>query len=209
MASGTRPVPAPWAEVHGARALDVELDAASRPWWEHAFPLAYRELVEKHEGLGNNPPYYLYAIMRKESGFNPHDVSYANAIGLLQMIPPTTRRVAAKLGLEYTDDLLFDPELNVKVGSWYIGNLVAKFKRQIPIAAGSFNCGPGPVMRWLDERGDRPIDEFVERVAYTQTREYMKKVVEGYARYLYLYAGIDYQQPLVVDRAYVKDDLDY
>jgi soluble lytic murein transglycosylase len=147
--------------------------------------------------------------MRKESGYDPHVVSYADAIGLLQMIPPTTRRVVRELGIDYTDDLLYDPEGNVRAGSWYIGHLALKFKGQIPIAAGSFNCGPRPVMRWLDQLGTRPLDELVERVAYTQTREYMKKVTEIYARYLALYDERDYVQPLTVDAAYLVNDLDY
>ena len=84
----------PWmmAVVHGgSRALNAEPKGRARVWWEHAYPRAYRNLVEKHKGLGKNPDYYLYSIMRKESGFNPHVHSYADAIGLLQMIPPTTR----------------------------------------------------------------------------------------------------------------------
>ena len=147
------------------------------------------------------PEGYLYSIMRKESGFDPHEVSYADARGLLQMIPPTTKHVCETLGLEYAPGLLYDPEFNVRTGSWYIGHLLHKFKLQIPIGAGSFNSGPRPVMKWLDENGDRPIDEFVELVPYTQTREYMKKVTENYARYVYLYQGAVYDQPLTVDRA--------
>ncbi len=80
---------------------------------------------------------------------------------------------------------------------------------QIPIGAGSFNCGPKPVLRWLSQNGKRPIDEFVELVAYTQTRDYMKRVTAIYARYLYLYDGQDYQQPLVVDARVGRDDIDY
>jgi len=201
----------PWelAEANGSRALDEPPDGAARVWWEHAYPRAYREYIEKYQNLGENPPYYLYSIMRKESGYDPHVVSYADAIGLLQMIPPTTRRVVKPLEMEYTDDLLYDSELNVKVGSWYIGHLLLKFKEQIPIGAGSFNCGPRPVMRWLEQNGKRPIDEFVDLVAYVQTREYMKRVTEIYARYLYLYEKRDYRQPLTVDADYLKNDIDY
>jgi soluble lytic murein transglycosylase len=203
----------PWAlsEAYGGRALDLPPDDGARAWWENHYPLAYKDFVDKYQDVGKNPPLYLYAIMWKESGFHPHDVSYADAIGLLQMIPPTTRRVAPEVGLEYTDDLLYDPERNIQVGSWYIGSLAQKFKfkYQIPIASGSFNSGPRPVMKWLDKFGDRPIDEFVELVAYSQTREYMKKVTDAYARYLYLYKGVDYEQPLTVDKNYVKNDLEY
>jgi soluble lytic murein transglycosylase len=147
--------------------------------------------------------------MRKESGFDPHVLSYADARGLLQMIPATTARVAAALGIRYGSGDLYDPEFNVRTGSWYIGRLLAKFKGQIPLGAGSYNSGPRPVMRWLDAHGDRPMDELVEMVSYQQTREYMKKVTENYARYRYLYQGEVYQQPLVVDRGYRKDELTY
>jgi len=202
----------PWmlaASYGGSRAFDAPPKGPARVWWEHSLPLAYREMVEKWRPLGGSPDYYLWAIMRKESGFDPHVHSYADAIGLLQMIPPTTRRVAPALGLTYSDDFLFDPELNIRTGSWYIGKLLAKFKGQIPLGAGSFNSGPRPVMRWVDQNGDRPMDEMVELVAYTQTREYMKKVTEIYARYLYFYDKKVYEQTLVVDKGYIKDELTY
>jgi soluble lytic murein transglycosylase len=202
----------PWmlAVVHGGnRALDAAPEGRARSWWEHAYPLAYRQLVDTWRHLGGSPPYYLYAIMRKESGFDPHIVSYADARGLLQMIPPTSRRVARELGIEYTEDMLYDPAQNIRLGSWYIGRLYHKFKGQVPLAAGSYNSGPRPVMRWLGKNGQRPMDELVELVSYTQTRGYMKKVTETYARYLYLYEGVVYEQPLAVDADYVKDELTY
>jgi soluble lytic murein transglycosylase len=201
----------PWmiAVSYSGSALDGPAEGDARRWWEAAYPRAYRELIERHQALGHNPEGYLYSIMRKESGFNPHDISYADAQGLLQMIPPTTMRVVKEIGLRYDDGKLYEPEFNIQTGSWYIGHMLAKFKSQIPIGAGSFNSGPRPVMKWLDQNGDREIDEFVELVPYTQTREYMKKVTENYARYRYLYAGELYEQPLAVDKHYVVDALTY
>jgi soluble lytic murein transglycosylase len=201
----------PWmiAVVHGGRALDGPAKKTARVWWEHAYPRAYQALIEKHQAAGGNPPLYLYSIMRKESGFDPHILSYADAQGLLQMIPATTIRVAKTLGLPYDAGRLYDPEFNVQTGAWYIGTLLSKFKGQIPIGAGSFNSGPRPVMRWCELNGDREIDEFVELVSYTQTREYMKKVTENYARYLYLYEDKVYDQPLAVDKYYRVDDIIY
>ncbi|MCE9580262.1 MAG: transglycosylase SLT domain-containing protein [Deltaproteobacteria bacterium] len=201
----------PWmiALTRGAAALDGPAEGSARVWWETAYPRAYRELIEKYQALGDNPEGYLYSIMRKESGFNPHDLSYADAQGLLQMIPATTQRVAKALKLPYAAGRLYEPEFNIMTGSWYIGHLLQKFKGQIPIGAGSFNSGPRPVMKWLDQNGDRPIDEFVELVPYMQTREYMKKVTENYARYVYLYQGTIYEQPLTVDKAYLANELVY
>jgi soluble lytic murein transglycosylase len=201
----------PWmlSFSHHGGALDGPATGNARRWWQHAYPLAYQGLVEKYQALGSNPAYYLYAIMRKESGFDPHVLSYADAQGLLQMIPATTLRVARALDLDYRPGRLYEPEFNIQTGSWYIGKMLQKFKGQIPIGAGSFNSGPRPVMRWLETHGHRPIDEFVELVPYTQTREYMKKVTENHARYVYLYTGTIYVQPLTVDADYLKNDLVY
>ena len=201
----------PWmlaVSYHGG-ALDSPIEGDARRWWENAYPRAYRELIEQHQHLGNNPPGYLYSIMRKESGFDPHVLSYADAQGLLQMIPATTRRVAKELGLPYDAGLLYEPEYNIKTASWYIGHMLQKFKGQVPIGAGSFNSGPRPVMKWLDLYGDREIDELVELVPYTQTREYMKKVTENFARYQFLYENTVYEQPLTVDNHYLDDRLTY
>lgn len=202
----------PWmlAVVHGGRrALDVEPKGAARVWWQHAYPKAYKDLVERYRKLSGFPDYYLYTIMRKESGFNPHTHSYADAQGLLQMIPPTTEKVVAHLGIDYTEDLLFDPERNIEAGAWYIGRLLTKFRNQVPIGAGSYNSGPRAVMRWLRRNGDRPIDEFVELVSYRQSRNYMKRTTETYARYQYLYDAKIYEQPLTVNADFIVNDIDY
>src|SRR6185436_17123450 len=156
------------AESYGARALlrDPHKSPEARSYWEHAYPLAYHELVEKYAPSGYNPPRYLYTIMQKESAYNPHNVSYADAIGLLQMIPPTSRKVAAHVGRPYTDDVLYDPEGNIQFGAWYIGHLLKKFKGQVPLGAGSFNAGPAAMVRWLTKNGERPLDEFIELCPY-------------------------------------------
>lgn len=201
----------PWmiAAVYAAEALRGPPEGDARLWWEHAYPRAYRSLVEKHQALGKNPEGYLYSVMRQESGFGPHVVSYADAQGLLQMIPPTAQRVARELGIRYEPGRLFEPDYNIQTASWYIGRMLVKFKGQIPLGAGSYNSGPRPMMRWLDRHGDREIDEVVELVPFTQTRDYMKKVTENFARYRYLYGGEVYVQPLDVDRSYVRDQLTY
>ncbi len=200
------------AEGYGGSALklDPHRDAAARPWWEWMYPLAHRAYVEKYGPLGENPPQYLYTIMQKESAYDPNDVSYADAIGLLQMIPPTSRKVAKTIGLDYTDDLLYDPAGNIQLGAWYIGHLLKKFKGQIPIGAGSYNAGPKAMVKWLVQNGKRPLDEFIELCSYTQTREYMKKVIDIYSHYVWLYGHDDYLPSLTVDADYLGNDgIDY
>jgi soluble lytic murein transglycosylase len=180
-----------------------------RKWWEIVYPRAYREYIEKYSPTGENPPYYLYTIMQKESAYNPHDVSYADAIGLLQMIPPTSRRVALRIDTPYTDDVLYDPEGNIRFGAWYIGHLLQKFKGQIALGAGSYNAGPRAMMKWVRAHGQRPLDEFIELTPYTQTREYMKKVLDIYSRYVWLYEKQDYLPDNKVDNDFIENDIDY
>ncbi len=189
--------------------LDPNKDENARKWWEVVFPRAYRAFIEKYSPTGENPPYYLYTIMQKESAYNPHDVSYADAIGLLQMIPPTSRRVALRIDAPYTDDVLYDPEGNIRFGAWYIGHLLQKFKGQIALGAGSYNAGPRAMMKWVKMHGTRPLDEFIELTPYTQTREYMKKVLDIYSRYSWLYEKQDYLPDNKVDADYVDNDIDY
>ncbi len=200
------------AEAHGGAALklDPRSDETVRAWWSEMYPRAYRDLVEKYAATGNNPTYYLYTIMQKESAYDPHDVSYADAIGLLQMIPPTSRRVAVKIDHPFTDDVLYTPAGNIQFGAWYIGHLLEKFRGQIALGAGSYNAGPKAMMKWIGKNGSRPLDEFVELCPYTQTREYMKKVLDIYARYVYLYEGKDELPSLTIDPAFLTDDgIDY
>jgi soluble lytic murein transglycosylase len=197
------------AEARGAGALGAAPEGAARVFWEAAYPRAYRTLVETYGPPAGNPDVFLYAIMRKESGFSPHDVSYADARGLLQMIPPTSERVAAKAGLPFHADELYDPEVNVRLGSIYIGSLFQKFGGQVPLAAGAYNAGPRAMARWCDQHGKHPTDEFVELIAFTQTREYAKRVTSIYARYRYLYGPTPYTIPLTLDPKYAASGPDY
>jgi soluble lytic murein transglycosylase len=193
----------------GALKMNPNTDANARKWWETVYPRAYRQYIEKYAPTGENPPYYLYTIMQKESAYNPHDVSYADAIGLLQMIPPTSRRVAMRIEAPYTEDVLYDPEGNIRFGAWYIGHLLQKFKGQIALGAGSYNAGPRAMMKWVKANGARPLDEFIELTPYTQTREYMKKVLDIYSRYIWLYEKQDYLPEPKIDAAFIENDIDY
>jgi soluble lytic murein transglycosylase len=187
-------------ESRGAGALgaDPRGDEGTRAMWEAAYPRAYQPLVDKFGAAANNPELFLYAIMRKESGFNPHDVSYADARGLLQMIPPTSTQVAASIGETFFADQLYDPETNIKLGANYIGALYAKFGREVQLTAGAYNGGPRMMTRWCEQNAKYPTDEFVELIAFPQTREYVKRVTSIYARYRYLYGASPYEIPLVL-----------
>ncbi|HEY6478328.1 MAG TPA: lytic transglycosylase domain-containing protein [Polyangia bacterium] len=200
-----------FVESHDAGALgaDPHADDGVRVFWEAAFPRAYAALVDRYGPPAGNPELYLYAIMRKESGFDPHDVSYADARGLLQMIPPTSARVAEKAGQAFYPDLLYDPEVNIRLGALYIGALFKKFGGAVPLAAGAYNAGPRAMARWCTQHAGHPTDEFVELVAFAQTREYVKRVTSLYAKYRFLYGPAPYEIPLTLDLKVGADGPDY
>jgi soluble lytic murein transglycosylase len=193
------------AETRGGAALAVAPEGDARLVWEAAYPRAWAELVEPLGPRTGNPDLFLYTIMLKESGFAPYEVSYADARGLLQVIPDRGRDMAAELGEPFAPDELYDPATNIRLGARYIGSLVRRFSGQIFLAAAAYNGGEKPTMRWCDQYARRPFDEFLELIAYDQTREYAKRVTAIYARYLYLYKGEPYQVPLTVDGHYSKD----
>jgi soluble lytic murein transglycosylase len=81
-------------------------------------------------------------------------------------------------------------------GGWYLRELVLKFNGQVPLAVSSYNAGPGAVTRWLKQRGDLDLDEFVEEIPFKETRNYCKRVLQTYGIYRYWYLGEKSPLPL-------------
>ena len=149
-----------------------------------AYPLAYRDLIERHGKAYEVPPDLMQALMREESSLDPHVVSWAGAVGLTQLMPSTARAVAKGLKLqEPSVASLRDPDLNVRLGTAYLGQLLKRWKGNPALAAASYNAGPGAVSRWLGDRGHLEMDEFVEEIPIEETRNYVKRVLDSFTTY--------------------------
>jgi soluble lytic murein transglycosylase len=194
------------AESHGTSALVSAATGPARIFWQAAYPRAFRDMVEPLASTAGAPELFVYAIMRKESSFLPYALSPSDARGLLQLIPATGQEVAQHLGVSLFTDELFDPEVNIRVGAAYLGGLLKRFGGQIALAAGAYNAGSHAMMRWCDQWGSRPLDEFVELVTYDQAREYIKRVLAVYAHYRWLY-GQPFELSLAVNPHYAKDGI--
>jgi len=157
---------------------------ADRWRWDAAYPQPWRREVQSAARAAGLSPAHLYAVMRQESGYDPDAVSYADAIGLMQLIPPTAARLAEDMGLELEREMLFDPAVNVRLGAAYVGALVRRFG--VPLAFAAFNAGEHRVAEWLEEQGRTELDLFVERIPFQQTRNYVRRVTTHFAHYLYL-----------------------
>jgi soluble lytic murein transglycosylase len=193
-------------ENRASSALSSAPTGDGRIFWQAAYPRAFRDMVQTPAEKSRAPELFVYAIMRKESSFLPHALSGSDARGLLQLIPNTGLEVAKHLGDPFFADELFDPEVNIRLGTAYLGGLLKRFSDQVALAAGAYNAGSRAMMRWCDQWGTRPLDEFVELVTYDQAREYIKRALGIYARYRYLY-GEPLQLPLAVNPRYQKDGI--
>lgn len=153
-----------------------------------AYPKAFNRFVTSYASQYKYSPSVLWAIMREESTFRPEVVSPVGAIGLLQIMPYTGQEIADGLGVKgFTADRLFDPEINIGFSAWYVRKLLEKYGGNEALAIASYNAGPEAVDRWLKQRGDLALDEFVEEIPYTETRRYVKRVLMSYGIYEAVY----------------------
>jgi soluble lytic murein transglycosylase len=153
--------------------------------WKLAYPRAFPGLVAKNTKANQLPEALQLAIMREESAFSPRIESFANAIGLTQMLVKTAKRFAN--GAIVTRELLQDPAKNLEIGSRFLGFLWKHFDAAAPLAIAGYNAGEAAVDRWLGERGDLAMDEFMETIPYDETRNYTKRVLASYFTYSWLY----------------------
>ncbi len=170
---------------------DPQTNPEARRYWMMAYPRAFPEqvipLAEKH----NVNPYMIWALMLVESSFNPDSISIADALGLLQVIPRTGLKIAELFGAEDFGPFdLLEEDTSVEHGVFYFSRLVKKFHGQELFAFAGYNGGPHRVSGWLDMRGHAmPLDEFVEEIPFTESREYAKKVLHFLYAYLRIYEG--------------------
>jgi soluble lytic murein transglycosylase len=170
---------------------------ANRARWQIAYPRAYWELLTRHAKLNNVPIAMQIGIVREESAFDPLDESYANAIGLTQMIPPTAKDFAKGTGIDPTRENLRDPEKNVTIGSRFLGSLFKTWHGFTLLVPTSYNAGPAGVRRMLRVRGTWDADEFVEGIVDDQARNYTKRVLGTYFTYAWLY---DHDVPVITNQ---------
>lgn len=164
--------------------------AETRWQFECIYPRPYEEVVLSEAESYQISPAFVYGVMRQESAFRPTVVSPAHAVGLMQIIPPTAQRIALELHTTYEPNLMRAPAVNIRYGSFYLKKLLDMFDGRLELAAASYNAGPQAVSRWLEQGEKLPMDLFVARIPYTETRNYVYRVLGNAARYAYLRGGI-------------------
>lgn len=157
----------------------IGLSRRSLTW---SYPDAWPFLVEPAARSAGVDPALLRAVMRRESGFRTEIRSTAGAVGLLQIVPGTSARLASMLQLpEPLAERLEDPIVNVPLGATYLSHLLDRFSEPV-LAIAAYNAGPNAVLRWTRDRAGLPLDAWVESIPFRETREYVRAVIENWAR---------------------------
>ena len=171
--------------------LALVIDFAWQLTENSAHPKKYSEYVTKYSREYNIPEDVIYATIKVESNFDPEAVSNAGARGLMQIMPSTFEWLTGDehLGEHLLPTMLFDPEVNIRYGTYYLKYLYTKFDHNWDTVAAAYNGGEGNVTKWLSDRrysdGKGNLTDFPDE--FSETENYVKKIAKERQTYNKLY----------------------
>ena len=154
--------------------------------WKVLFPFPYESTLRREAERNDFDPMFAAGLIRQESTFQADVVSYANAIGLMQILPKTGRILAKQRKIRYTKASLFDPDINIQLGMLYIAGLT-RSTGGLEYAAAAYNAGEDRIALWKSERSYDEVPELVESIPFTQTRDYVQIVLRNASMYRQIY----------------------
>ncbi|HVR43122.1 MAG TPA: lytic transglycosylase domain-containing protein [Thermoanaerobaculia bacterium] len=166
-----------------------EQNAVPRRFVEMYYPLRYEELIREAARKNDLDPYLLMALIRQESAFNPEARSRAGAIGLMQLMPATGRELGNRLYAGFVESRLAHPDVNIELGSHYLRRVVDMLDGNTELALAGYNGGPYRIRRWRAADPSRPLDEFLEGMPLSETRNYVKRITLLRSSYERLYGA--------------------
>ena len=143
------------------------------------FPRTYNDIVLRYANEFNVEPAFIHAVIWAESGYDRFAVSRMGAKGLMQLMPATAEYVAGILRIEFSKELLFEPEYNIRLGTFYLSRMLRRFGSDRNAIA-AYNAGEGNVSNWIA----RDLTEF----PFRETRNYVRRVT--FARRVYRFLGV-------------------
>jgi soluble lytic murein transglycosylase len=157
------------------------IDALPLAYWRILFPQDYWPTIKAESERNGLNPYMVASLIRQESEFNPRAVSPANAYGLMQLLPSVGRDMAKRegMGSHLEADALLDPITNIKLGTAYLKQTLDKFGGHQEYAFAAYNAGDSRVNDWQSGANYTGLDEFVESIPFTETREYVQAIIRN------------------------------
>ncbi|MGH9492779.1 MAG: transglycosylase SLT domain-containing protein, partial [Terriglobales bacterium] len=168
--------------------FSFEIADLPRPFWEALFPRLYWSDIQKYSAENQLDPFLVAGVIRQESEFHAGAVSRARALGLMQILPSTGRKLAREMKIRrFSTNMLWDPTVNVQMGTRYFRGLLDSLEGTPQYALAAYNAGPDRVADWRAAGPYRDVNEFVESIPFTETREYVQAVMRNAAVYRRLY----------------------
>lgn len=157
-----------------------------------AYPKEFEAQIIEQATIRRVDPKLVMSLIRQESSFNVFAVSSSSAYGLMQMIPPTAKEIATELKIKNLEipASLFEPDTNIKMGTYYFAKMISSFGNNVPFALAAYNAGPTRLKRWMQSAGVSPqltsspeYEVWVDLLPWNETRFYVKAILRNYLIY--------------------------
>ena len=154
----------------------------------YAFPYKHEDVINKYSKEYNLDPLFVLSIIKAESKFDSNAKSHKDDYGLMQITDSTGEWIASQMKIKnFSENMLYDEETNIKMGCWYLNNLYKEFgDKDLVIAA--YNAGRGNVNKWLKDNEYSKDGENIHYIPFPETKNYVDKVNIYYKIYKYLYS---------------------
>ncbi len=160
--------------------------------FEQRFPMPFKTAVlARTQQIGLDPA-YVYGLIRQESRFITDAKSGVGAAGLMQVMPATAKWTARKIGLsDFQAHQITERDTNIAIGTGYLKLVLDNFDGSMPMAAAAYNAGPSRPRSWRGQSGGTALDAAIwaENVPFSETRDYVKKVLSNTTNYAALITG--------------------
>lgn len=155
--------------------------------YQAIYPIHYETIVNQYAGDFKIDPYLVYAIIKIESNFNEKAESRSGAIGLMQLMEGTAKEQAKKMNMTFQKEMLYQPDINLKLGLRYFNKLLDYFNQNYVLAFAAYNAGLGNVQKWIKEGTIEADGSNIENIPFKETNLYVRKIIKTYKIYMELY----------------------
>ena len=167
----------------------AEIPQIPRPVWESLFPRPFWEELKRDATANRLDPHLVASLIRQESEFNPAAISPANAMGLMQLLPTVGKGMAKEMKIKhFSSDQLLVADTNLRLGTRYFRQIVDHYDGQVEYALAAYNAGIDRVNDWRKNGNFADVEEFVESIPFTETREYVQAIMRNAVIYKLLYS---------------------
>jgi soluble lytic murein transglycosylase len=169
--------------------FSAEIPQIPRPVWEGLFPRPFWEELQRDSAANRLDPHLVASLIRQESEFNPSAISRANAMGLMQLLPSVGKGLAKEMKIKhFSPDELLVANTNLQLGTRYFRHMVDHYDGQVEYALAAYNAGEDRVDDWRKNGNFTDVEEFVESIPFTETREYVQAIMRNAMIYKLLYS---------------------